>query len=109
MATIAQVNSALSRYYNSLIINNTYNDQFLKYCDENSIDDEWFKELMAELLSTKEPQFELDTFLLEFDDNFPFPFNHTPSNKYHVISSILQTLYHNPQQTFSNLYSTIFG
>ena len=105
MATVAQVNFALSRYYNAL--NKPYDDQFLKYCDENSIDDEWFMELMTELF-TKEPQSELDTFLLEFDDNFPFPFNYTPSNKYDLISSILQTFYRNPQQTFSNLYLTIF-
>ena len=103
MATVEQVNISLGRYYHSL--NKPYNNQFAKYCNENGIDDEWFKDMMKELLSVKASELEfeeVDSTLLEFDDNFPFSFNQNPSNKNAAISCILKKCYFNPHQIFDS-------
>ena len=90
MTTIEQVNTALSRYYS--FVNQQYNDEFINYCDSNGIDDDMLRDEMTNEGS--------DSFLVEFDDNFPF--YNVPSDKQQFIASVLKHCYANPQVIFSN-------
>ena len=98
MATIEQMNTALSRYYNAL--NHPYDNQFLKYCDENGIDegdDGLFNDEIDCLFNPANEDIP-ESLLVEFDDDFPV--STRSSNKSKFICSILKKCYNNPNCTF---------
>eukprot|EP01084_Bolivina_argentea_P160557 279582_1 len=61
MSAIQKIDSVLKIYYTTL--NRIYNDNFVTYCDDNSIDDDILHDELDGLAE--------DNILIDFDDNFP--------------------------------------
>ena len=83
MAALEQINQALSRYYQTL--HQPYDNQFIKYCNENGIDDDSLdKDILEQLI--------------DFDDDFPF--HQSPSDSDKFIHAILEACYLKPHAIF---------
>ena len=95
MATIAQINTALSRYYQ--LWNVPYSDQFSTFCEDNGFDDEIIHDEFE-----SEDNYD-ENALIEFDQDFPYNTHlYSESTKSTLIHKILHRCYNHPDDDMTD-------